>query len=211
MLKFVYASLMATSCSILASVIVLLILGFIVNIFKLNYGRDAYWVFSVAFITFIASWIVVFGIFVSNDKELAIRRNLSDPINYLSSTATGTVESIHIGGRTEVVPVVQVELTKYFHEENLWELSGGLDNGIVQPQGRKNYFIPVLTGKLNTKYGSAQLIEVSNVGWENEKHSEFRVANIMFKDDKPVSVLFRHYNYEDGKWKEIAGYEATFD
>jgi hypothetical protein len=41
--------------------------------------------------------------------------------------------------------------------------------------------------------------------------SGFRVANIIFEDEKPVSLLFKHYNYKDGKWSEVAGYEASFN
>ena len=223
--KLLSALSVATVLSILIGIVCLSILGLIVNFFKLNYGRDAYWVFSASFIAMIIGWVVCFGLFMSEEKIRPMpqdpppalvpktRKNLPEPINYFSTSASGNVESIHIGGRTEVVPVVCVELRKYFHEENLWELRGGeINGGIVQPEGRKNYFIPVLNGKLNTKYGSAQLVEASNVGWldSGEYQNEFRVANIIFKEDKPVSVHFRHYNYKDGKWTEVAGYEASF-
>ncbi|MGA0853119.1 MAG: hypothetical protein ACO3QQ_07115 [Candidatus Nanopelagicaceae bacterium] len=89
------------------------------------------------------------------------------------------------------------------------------DGGIIQPKGRKGYFMPVMSGTLNTKFGPTQLVEASSVGWadENDEYwSEFRVANLIFKDDEPISVYYRHYNYDyqTSSWKEIAGYEATF-
>ncbi len=216
--KFISSSLVATTFSIAIFLTSLAFLSFIVHIFKLNYGRDAYWGFSVSFIAMIIGWIFCFGFFMSEEKIRPMpkgpppalvpknRKNLPEPIHYFSTNAKGTVESIHVGGRTEVVPVVQVELTKYFHEEHLWELSGGENNGIIQPEGRKNYFIPVLSGTLDIKYGSAQLFETSHVGtW-----SEFRVANIVFKEEKPVSLYFIHYNYEDSEWVKVAEYEAKF-
>jgi hypothetical protein len=69
MIKMIYASAVATFCSILTSALVLGFLYWIVNIFKLNYGRDAYWVFSVAFFAFLISWIVVFGLFVGQNSR----------------------------------------------------------------------------------------------------------------------------------------------
>jgi hypothetical protein len=216
--KLIVASFFATTLSILIGLFSVVLLGFIVNLLKLNYGRDAYWVFSFSFIAMIIGWIFCFGFFMSEEKTRPMpkgpppalvpknRKNLPEPIHYFSTNAKGTVESIHIGGRTEVVPVVQVELTKYFHEEHLWELSGGENNGIIQPEGRKNYFIPVLSGTLDIKYGSAQLVETSHVGtW-----SEFRVANIVFKEEMPVSLYFIHYNYKDSEWEKVAEYEAKF-
>jgi len=228
MIKFLVSSVAATACSIVVAMCVLFILGLIVHIFKLNYGKDAYWAFSVAFIISIISWVVVFGFFMSSSLDNTQEKNSKfqkspEPISYLSSKANGTVQSIHIGGRREIVPVVQVELTRYFHEENLWVLGGGTPNGgIIQPIGRKNYFIPVLSGNLDFNWNRkisrppvTQLFEASELGIEEDGTanywSEFRVANIIFKDEKPVSLLFKHYAYEDGKWSEIAGYEAFFD
>lgn len=227
--KLALALIGATSFSITIAAIVMFILGWLVNIFKLNYGRDAYWVFNIAFGALILSWIIIFAylMYVTPEKEKLTPKEPSastkensvkrkEPIEYLSIKANGTVESTHIGGRREVVPVVQVELTRYFHEENLWVLGSPNDGGIVQPKGRKNYFIPVLRGTLDTRgtidteHRAAQLFESSYLEDDDGVWSEFRVANIIFKDEKPVSLLFKHYNYESGVWKEIAGYEAFF-
>lgn len=138
------------------------------------------------------------------------------PISYVSSQVTGNVQSIHIWGRTEIVPINTVQLTRYFYQDNLWVLEEPQTGGIIQPTGRKGYFMPVMSGILNTEYGSTQLIDVSNLeNGENdeEKWSEFRIANLIFKNDEPVAVHYRHYNYDytTGSWKEIAGYEATFN
>jgi len=218
--KFIIGAVCATLFSFAFSSLLLLILAFVVNLLKLNYGRDAYWVFSVALYAFLISWIVSYAYFVALAEEKRnqnlidkppARKRLPEPIEYRSVKANGTVESIHIGGRTEVVPVIQVELTRYFHEENLWVLGSPNDGGIVQPEGRKNYFIPVLSGTLSTKWGSAQLFEASNMEDDGGVWSSFRVANIIFEDEKPVSLLFKHYDYKDGKWSEVASYEASFN
>jgi len=207
--------LIATVSSVIISIVILFLLSSIIYFLGLNYYRDNYWVLNVSLYCFLFFWIIIFSYFSSSNKEKTLftnKKEISDHIEYLSNKATGTVEAIHVGGRTEVTPVVQVELTRYFHEENLWVLGGGTPNsGIIQPAGRKNYFIPVLSGKLHIKYGAAQLMEVERLGYENEDWNEFRVANIAFKDSEPISVLFKHYKYKDGKWSEIAGYEANFD
>jgi hypothetical protein len=55
----------STSISLCVAIAVLLILKAMVYTFELNYGRDAYWVFTVTNIIFIISWIVSFGYFMS--------------------------------------------------------------------------------------------------------------------------------------------------
>jgi hypothetical protein len=137
-----------------------------------------------------------------------------EPLHYVSSSVIGNVQSIHILGRTEVVPVHTIQLTRYFYEDNLWVLEEPQTGGIIQPTGRKGYFMPVMSGNLNTKYGSAQLVDIGNLeNGENdeEKWSEFRVANLIFKSDEPIAVHYKHYNYKDGEWSEIASYSAKFN
>jgi len=221
-LKLICCVPLATVFAFAISMTLLFVLSWIINIYKLHNVRDIYWVCSSVLYAFFIIWVILFGYLMldwnnpNNNSEivstaLVNRKSLPEPIHYFSTNAKGTVESIHIGGRTEVVPVVQVELTKYFHEENLWVLGGGENNGIVQPEGRKNYFIPVLSGTLNTKWGSAQLFEASQMENDSGTWSEFKVANIAFKNDKPVAVHFRHYNYKNNQWVEAAGYEAFFE
>jgi hypothetical protein len=69
MIKILVSSVAATACSIIVAMCVLFVLGLIVHIFKLNYGKDAYWAFSVAFIISIISWVIVFGSFIHLTPE----------------------------------------------------------------------------------------------------------------------------------------------
>lgn len=145
---------------------------------------------------------------------------MPDDVIYHSSRASGTVESIHIGGRTEVVEVTGVRLTKHPAYSNktkwgretcLWRL----DAEIVQPEGRKNYFSPHLDGMVDVKQKSGQLTEHGERPWDALTNmcvgwDQLRCANIVFKDDKPVSLYFTHMKYDGEKWVEVAKYEASF-
>lgn len=64
MLKFLLSFIIASAVSLFSAALVLFILKYIVDIFKLNYGKDAYWVFTVVSYVAITSWIVSF--FLSN-------------------------------------------------------------------------------------------------------------------------------------------------
>lgn len=72
MIKFLVSLVAATACSIVVAMCVLFILGLIVHIFKLNYGKDAYWAFSVAFIISIISWVIFFGFFISSPPFIPV-------------------------------------------------------------------------------------------------------------------------------------------
>lgn len=63
-LKFLLSFIIASAVSLFSTGLVLFVLKHIVDIFKLNYGRDAYWVFTVALYVAITSWILSF--FLSN-------------------------------------------------------------------------------------------------------------------------------------------------
>jgi apolipoprotein N-acyltransferase len=52
--------MVASAISVLSAALSLFVLKYIVDIFKLNYGQDAYWVFTVAFYVAIISWILFF-------------------------------------------------------------------------------------------------------------------------------------------------------
>ena len=52
--------MVASAISVFSAVLSLFVLKYIVDIFKLNYGQDAYWVFNVAFYVVIISWILSF-------------------------------------------------------------------------------------------------------------------------------------------------------
>jgi hypothetical protein len=219
----IYNLSLSFGLAITCTVISLILLSWIVDLFRLNYRGSTYWAFNVCFVVFWLSFMLSFTrlmapIIIEPEPTkpiVKLSKTYREPLHYVSSKVNGNVESIHIWGRTEVVPVTTIQLTRYFYEDNLWVLEEPQTGGIIQPEGRKGYFMPVMSGTLNTQYGSAQLTEVSNVGWEDEKDeywSEFRVANIIFKNEEPVSVHYQHYNYDykDNLWKEIAGYQAVF-
>jgi hypothetical protein len=65
LIKLLLGLIGATSISLCVAIAVLLILKAIVYTFELNYGRDAYWVFTVTNTLFAISWIVSFGYFMS--------------------------------------------------------------------------------------------------------------------------------------------------
>lgn len=59
--KILGSTIIATTISIFIGALSLFVLGWIVDAFKLNYGKDAYWVFSYAFYAMIIAWIFSFG------------------------------------------------------------------------------------------------------------------------------------------------------
>jgi len=144
-------------------------------------------------------------------EKKPVAKKHRDPLCYSSSSAVGNVESIHIGGRTEVVSVTGVDVEYYFAIDE-WVIRAD----IVQPKGRKDYFAPVLTGKIDTQYGAAQLVDYSNLlsfeedGSTELAWTEYRCANIVFRDNKPVSMKFTHTNFVKGEWIVVASYEANF-
>ena len=58
--KLLVSFVVASAISVFSAALVLFILSYIVDIFKLNYGKDAYWVFNIAFYVAITVWIVSF-------------------------------------------------------------------------------------------------------------------------------------------------------
>ena len=59
-LKFLLSFVVASVISVFSTVLLLFVLKYIVDMFKLNYGQDAYWVFNIAFYVAIISWILSF-------------------------------------------------------------------------------------------------------------------------------------------------------
>ena len=143
-----------------------------------------------------------------------------EEIVHRSVSSEGTVESIHIGGRTEVVKVTGVNLTKYLgycnkttwgRETCLWRLEAE----IVQPDGRIGYFAPHLNGIIDVKQKAGQLKEFGENPWDTLNDmirgwNTFRFANIAFKDGKPVAAHFSHLKFSEGKWIMVASYTASF-
>jgi apolipoprotein N-acyltransferase len=58
--KLLVSFVVASAISVFSAALSLFVLQYIVDIFKLNYGKDAYWVFTVAFYVAIISWILSF-------------------------------------------------------------------------------------------------------------------------------------------------------
>lgn len=122
----------------------------------------------------------------------------------------GTVESIHPWGRTEIVPMKSIEL-EYFEYCDEWVMYGD----VVQPTGRKDYFMPVLKGHLNldvkdltqtwTEYASYSTSPDENA----ETYEDFRLAHIKVKCGKIINIDYTHYRLLSNKtWIIIASWEA---
>lgn len=59
-LKFLLSFTVASAISVFSAALALFILKYVVDIFKLNQDKDAYWVFSVSFYVALTAWIVSF-------------------------------------------------------------------------------------------------------------------------------------------------------
>lgn len=128
----------------------------------------------------------------------------------ISNDISGNVESTHPWGRTEIVPIKEIEL-EYFEYCDEWVMSGD----VVQPVGRKNYFMPVMRGHLNldvkdltqtwTEYGSYATGPDNNA----ETYEDFRLAHIKVKHGKIIDVEYTHYRLLSNKtWNVIASWKA---
>jgi hypothetical protein len=58
--KLLGGLLIASAVSIFFGALTLFVLKYVVDVFQLNYNKDAYWVFTVAFHTMIVVWILSF-------------------------------------------------------------------------------------------------------------------------------------------------------
>lgn len=59
-LKFILSLIVASAISVFSAALVLFVLGYIVDVFNLNDGKDAYWALNVSFYVAITVWIVSF-------------------------------------------------------------------------------------------------------------------------------------------------------
>ena len=160
------------------------------------------------------------GVMVLTMFDIFRTKQVPEDVVYQSISAEGTVESIHIGGRTEVVMVTGVKLTRcdrhlkttrWGRETCLWRLEAD----IVQPDGRSGYFAPHLNGIVDVKQKAGQLTEFGENPWDTLNDmvvgwGDFRFANIAFKDGKPVAVHFSHLKFVDNDWVSVAKYVAHF-
>lgn len=129
-----------------------------------------------------------------------------------SNDLSGNVESIHPWGRTEVVPMKSVEL-EYFEYCDGWVMYGD----VIQPEGRKDYFMPVLKGRLDldVKDMTQTWIEHSSyatgLGDNEETYEDFRVAHIKVIKGKVINIKYKHYRLDSDKtWSIISVWEAKF-
>jgi len=136
-----------------------------------------------------------------------------DKTKIVSTSVVGNVESIHPWGRTEVVPIKEIEL-EYFEYCDQWVMRGD----VVQPVGRKNYFMPVMKGHLdlNVKYMTETWVEYGSYATGPEKEAEtyedFRMAHIQIKSGRVVNIKYSHYRLDSNKsWSIIASWEAGFN
>lgn len=166
------------------------------------------WVWNYGCATCLAAFILSAFYLSSLDDKPQPEISYKEPSRYYLSIASGTVESTHAWGRREVVPVTGVEIIHY-PGQNCWIISAD----ITQPKGRNGYFAPVLRGEhIDTQYNAVQIADYSNCGsLENEgeiEWTEYRCANLVFKNNEPVSIQFTHINFINNKWIPVASYEA---
>lgn len=165
---------------------------------------------SLLFIAFTA--IFLDPLHKKNNEKLSKPKPI-DRQKITSIEVTGNVESIHPWGRTEIVPMKSVEL-EYFEYCDEWVMSGD----VVQPDGRKDYFMPVMKGHLdlNVKYMTETWVEYGSYATgpqeDAETYEDFRMAHILVKSGKVVSIKYSHYRLDPNKtWSIIASWEARFN
>ena len=162
--------------------------------------------------------ILVFAIlcailfYTVNKKNLEKMSN-NKPTNRQKITTndlSGNVESIHPWGRTEVVPMKSVEL-EYFEYCDEWVMYGD----VIQPEGRKDYFMPVMKGRLDldVREMTHSWIEYGDYGTglekDDKKYEDFRVAHIKVIKGKVTNIKYKHYRLDENKsWSIIAVWEA---
>lgn len=133
-----------------------------------------------------------------------------DKTKIVSTNLTGNVESIHPWGRTEVVPMKGIEL-EYFQYCDEWVMYGD----IVQPVGCKDYFMPVMKGRLNLDVKDLTQTWVEYSSYETgslekpETYEDFRLAHIKVKRGKIIGIEYTHYRLLSNKiWSIIASWKA---
>ena len=162
--------------------------------------------------------LILFAVFGLNplhkkNTEQLTQNKPIDGQKITSIEVTGNVESIHPWGRTEVVPMKSIKL-EYFEFCDEWVMYGE----VVQPVDSKDYFMPVMNGRLNfnVRDKTQTWIEYGSYSTSPEKDAEtyedFRVANIRVKEGKIINILYKHYRLDSNKsWSIIAVWEAKFN
>ena len=146
-------------------------------------------------------------------KENSEKLKPVDRTKIISTNIIGNVESIHPWGRTEVVPMKGIEL-EYFEYCDEWVMYGD----IVQPVGRKDYFMPVLRGHIDLNVKDLTQIWIEYGGYSTnpeegaETYEDFRMAHILVKSGRVINIKYCHYRLDSNKsWSIIASWEAKFD
>jgi hypothetical protein len=128
-----------------------------------------------------------------------------------SNSVVGNVESIHPWGRTEIVTMKSIEL-EYFEYCDEWVMYGD----VVQPTGRKDYFMPVMRGRLDldVKDMTQTWTEYSSIAIGPEEKAEtyedFRLTHIKVKRGKIINIEYTHYRLLSNKtWSIIASWKAV--
>ena len=176
--------------------------------------HDSFLFWSINLLIFVAILcaVILNPLHKKNTEKLSKPKPI-DRTKIVSTNVTGNVESIHPWGRTEVVPMKSVEL-EYFEYCDDWVMYGD----VVQPVGRKGYFMPVMKGHidLNVNETTTTWVEYGKY-WtglgENEKsYEDFRVAHIKVIKGRIVNIKYTHYRLDsNGSWSIIASWEAEFN
>jgi hypothetical protein len=159
--------------------------------------------------------LTVFSMFILNPihKKNIEKLKLNKPIDrqkIIIDNIVGTVESIHPWGRTEVVSINGIEL-EYFEYCDQWVMYGD----VVQPVGRKGYFMPVMRGRLNLDVKDFTQTWIEYGGYETgslekpETYEDFRLAHIKVKLGKITNIEYTHYRLlPNNTWNIISSWES---
>jgi hypothetical protein len=86
---------------------------------------------------------------------------------------------------------------------------------VVQPIGRKGYFMPVMRGNLNLNVKDLTQTWVAHEKYESgpienpETFEDFRVADIRVKEGKIIDINYYHYRLlSDHTWNIVASWKA---
>lgn len=94
--KLLTAASLATVLSIIFAGLYMFACNIIINYNNYNNGKENYWVFSHSFILLIASWILIFGVFLANHKEFEeIKPNQQKGVVVHCKTCSATGETEH--------------------------------------------------------------------------------------------------------------------
>lgn len=169
--------------------------------------------FGLVLMVLVMCFVVFVAIVVEPTHKKNIEKKPVDRTKIVSTNITGNVESVHPWGRTEVVSMKSLEL-EYFQYCDEWVMYGD----VVQPVGRKNYFMPVMKGHLDLNVNETTTTWVeygkywTGLGEDEKSYEDFRVAHIKVIKGRIVNIKYTHYRLDsNGSWSIIASWEAEFN